>query len=190
MIKQPSASHCLHAAQWRSYRFCRRVGSRNCRRQMSNNFLRIYQLQMRSTILHDKICVNEKGADLQTTAMIWILEYINRLSKLVCFISVPSTQEKYAKIICSISGAFKIWQSGSITGGLGVRPPDARRRRPRECGGVAPAANKFLVFKKKNTHFSTLFYRKRACSDAVTIIIKGRWCRRRLTRFNPHWHIV
>ena len=24
----------------------------------------------------------------------------------------------------------------------------------------------------------------------IIIIIKGRWCQRRLTRFNPHWHIV
>ena len=35
-----------------------RGGSKNCRPQMSNNFLSVNQLQMRSSILHDKICVN------------------------------------------------------------------------------------------------------------------------------------
>ena len=57
---------------------------------------------------------------------------------------------------------------GEHNRGSGGETPS--RRRPRGFGGYAPSRQRiFTVFKYKNTHFSTLFYRKRACSDATTM---------------------
>ena len=62
--------------------------------------------------------------------------------------NIDEKQIKSLHFTPSDSGAPRIWQRGATTGGLGVKPP---------------AANEFLRFsyKKKNTHFSTLFLSKK-----------------------------
>ena len=61
------------------------------------------------------------------------------------------------------SGTPRIWQRGDTTGGVGLSP------KPAEAKGVwgrssQPPTN-FCDFCIKHTHFGTLLYRKRACSE-------------------------
>ena len=50
---------------------------------------------------------------------------------------------------------------------LGVKPPAAGGQGG--LGSIPQPPTNFYGFHLNNTHFNTLFYRKRACSDAVTM---------------------
>ena len=54
-------------------------------------------------------------------------------------------------------------KGGSIIGDLGVKPPTAGGQG--DLGATPPPANEFLRF----SHKKHSFYRKRGCSDAVTM---------------------
>ena len=127
------------------------------------------------------------GIETLSRILTSMLSLITRLRKAAIHIFVSEERKLYhnysmspipQKLIanCSIRGLMvpragdRSFVTGSIHGGsrshltYRVAHPEFGKGRAQQVKG-GTAANEFLRFSHKNTHFSTLFYQKRACSE-------------------------
>ena len=93
---------------------------------------------------------------------------LNRSNLNLLLPDVPLTA--HTVLLFNLIGEIRQWRIEDLAKRGHNRGSGGEAKERRGCEGVAPSRQRiFAVFTLKNTHFSTLFYRKRHAVSAVTI---------------------